>query len=139
MSFSKNLGQDIAAKVATVLHRPARIAACLGAMSSKLTLRLDLEKAELATARVSAAEARGWLLAWPANTRKIISPPSPTQVKIFLTLVVVEEVFILRISATRPLSGTAIAMTRCGKMLCQIPKREENTSWKYLAWVAISR
>ena len=100
---------------------------------------MDLEKALLATARVSAAEARGWLLAWPANIRKIISPPSPTQVKIFLTLVVVEEVFILRISATRPLSGTVIAITRCGKMFCQIPKREENTSWKYLAWVAISR
>ena len=100
---------------------------------------MDLEKASLATARVSAAEARGWLLACPANNRKIISPPSPTQVKIFLTLVVVEEVFILRISATRPLSGTAIAMTRCGKMFCHIPKREENTSWKYLAWVAISR
>ena len=113
--------------------------ACLGEMSSKLTLTLHLEKALLATARVSAAEARVWLLALPANIRKIISPPSPTQVKIFLTLVVVDEVLTLRISAIRPLSGTAIAMTRCGKMLCQIPKREENTSWKYLAWVAISR
>ena len=99
------------ASVPTVLLHPVRIAACLGAMSSRLTLMADIAKAELATARLMLTVAEVWLFAKAANARKTANPPKPPQPKIFLTVVVLNFVFILKRSARRPLRGTTMVMT----------------------------